>query len=121
MAGAVMIMRVIVRMVMVMTVAVVVVVVVDMVMARVVPNGEEGLVIIVVGLEELLHGYLPIDGLSVREDVLDRLVLEDWSTQLEQCRGILLVVLIDMLLLAWIAPRLLDKRAAQLVLGHLDL
>ena len=125
-------MRVIVSMSMLVAMAVVVVVAMIMamvmgvarvsarVLTRVVAYGQERL-LIVVGLEQLLHGDLPFDGIGAREDVLDHLVLEDWSTQLEQCRGVFLIVLIDMLLLTGIAPRLLDKRSAQLVLGHLDL
>src|SRR5262249_55403781 len=113
-------MRVIVTMGVIVVMAMIMIVIVAMVMARVMAKGQKRLIFLV-RLEQLLHRYLPVDGLGVREDVLDHLVLEDWSAQLEQCRGVLLIILIDQLLLAWITPRLLDKRAAELLLGHLDL
>src|SRR5262245_50651239 len=73
-----------------------------------------------IGLQQLLGRHLPVDRLGLADDVIDHLLLEDRRSELDQRRRILLVILVDELLLAGIAARLLDQRPAQLLLAHLD-
>src|SRR6266436_4950302 len=107
-----MFMGVIVRMVMVMivVVAMIVGVIVPMlVCVCLVVTLEQVCVRVLVGPQQLLDAHLLVDGLGQTEDVLDDLVLEDGRAQLDQGGRVLLVIFVDHLLLARIAPRLLDK------------